>query len=395
MEDNRLLSDAFNIYYEKGIEALRNDNLTVARRNILAAAETLLKLAKNSTGEVKVKRVERAEELKNLADKIQRKQRQLSFSNNANHVAVDAAKFGINGGTSTHSNKSNNQQDEDLTAFAPVKNTGIALDDVAGLDEAKDEIRRLVIEPMRHPEVYAKFNKKRGGGILLYGAPGTGKTMFAQAIATELNAPFYSIKCSDIATKWFGDSEKNIRNLFEQARKDPLAIIFFDEFEALGTKRDSNSTVMKRLVPELLSQIQGFDKSDSTLLIIAATNRPWDIDSAFLRPGRLSTQIYVPLPDEAARRKIIEKNLEGVVLDPSFDIDEVIRITDKFNGSDVAQFCDKLKDPAIERTLQNNNVISPITNNDVELTKQKVHSTVQISDIEKIFKYQQDVLGQR
>ena len=385
VEDNRLLFDAFEIYYERGISALQKNEYAVARRNILASAETLLKIAKESSGSVKVQRLKRANELYDLANQIEQKQRGVIDKSNANSLAKDAAKFGIGSGNGSKSGKG--EKDSELTEFYPAKKTGITLDDVAGLKEAKDEIRRLVIEPRKHPELYERFKKKKGGGILLYGVPGTGKTMFAQAIATELDAAFFAVKCSDIASRWFGDSEQNVKRLFAEARKYPCSIIFFDEFEALGAKRDSYSTVMKRLVPELLAQMQGFEQSSNTLLVIAATNRPWDIDSAFLRPGRFNTSIYVPLPDEDARRVIIKKQLDGVPLVENFDFEKVVSITDKFNGSDVTEFCDKLKDYALQRTIETG-VDSKVSNDDIDLTAQRVHSSVQADDIKKIARYQ-------
>ncbi len=390
MADTRLLFDAFEIYYDRGISALKDSDYGVARRNILASAETLLKIAKDSDGVVKAQRLKRANELYSLANKIEEKQRRELGTSNIDSVREDAKKFGISP-TSAPQGKSDKgakpNSEEELTEFLPAKRTGISLDDVAGLKSAKDEIRRLIIEPRKHPEIYEKFKKKKGGGILLYGVPGTGKTMFAQAIATELDAAFFSVKCSDIASKWFGDSEQNVKRLFDEARKHPCSIIFFDEFEALGAKRDSNSTVMKRLVPELLAQMQGFEKSENTLMVIAATNRPWDIDSAFLRPGRFNTSIYVPLPDEEARRTIIKKQLDGIPLVDNFDIEKVVSLTDKFNGSDVTEFCDKLKDYALQRTIETG-VESKVTNEDVLLTAERVHSSVQLEDIKKIAKYQ-------
>ena len=385
MDDNRLLFDAFEIYYDRGIAALQKNEYPVARRNILAAAETLLKIAKDSIGAAKAQKLKRANELYDLANKIEQKQRVVADTSNTNGVSRDAAKFGAGCGSGNGASKG--EKDEGLTEFFPAQKTGITLDDVAGLKEAKEEIRRLIIEPRKHPELYEKFKKKKGGGILLYGVPGTGKTMFAQAIATELDAAFFAVKCSDIASRWFGDSEQNVRRLFAEARKHPCSIIFFDEFEALGAKRDSHSTVMKRLVPELLAQMQGFEKSENTLLVIAATNRPWDIDSAFLRPGRFNTSIYVPLPDEEARRTIIKKQLDGVPLVEGFDFEKVVSVTDKFNGSDVTEFCDKLKDYALQRTIETG-VESKVSNDDVDLTAQRVHSSVQVEDIKKIAKYQ-------
>ena len=392
--DNRILYNAFNIYYEKGMDALKRNQYEIARRNILASSETLYKIAKDSQGELKNQRLRRADELYQLASEIEKKQ---YHGGHSSHGALDDlakvtgnSNIVVNEPTHKTSSKSNSQpKDEELTTFQPVGRTGVTLDDVAGLNEAKDEIRKLVVEPQLHPEIYKRFKKNKGGGILLYGVPGTGKTMLAKAIASELDAEFYSVKCSDIASKWFGDSEQNIKNLFKEARSHKTSIIFFDEFEALGTKRDTNSTVMKRVVPELLAQMQGFEESENTLLLIAATNRPWDIDSAFLRPGRFNTPIYVPLPDYEARKAIITKQLQDVPLAPNFSFKNVINVTEGFNGSDVTNFCDRIKDYAIERSIQSGTV-SEVNNNDVTETARKVHTSVQASDLEKMVKYQNE-----
>ena len=378
MDNTRLLYDAFNIYYDKGIEALKRGSLEVAKRNILASAETLLQLAKESSGVIKEQRYHRAEELFALAEKIEIQQKTVQMNSTASE---DLKKF------SNNQNNNTGNQDDDLSKFVPVEKTGVSLDDVAGLEDVKREIKSLITDPLSHPDLYKTFKKKLGGGILLYGVPGTGKTMIAQAIANEINAKFYSIKCSDIASKWFGDSEQNVKNLFAEARKNPCSIIFFDEFEALGAKRDSYSTVMKRLVPELLSQIQGFEKSDNILVIIASTNRPWDIDSAFLRPGRFDTHIYVPLPDYKARQAIVEKEISGVPVEPDVDSAEIAQRTDGFNGADMKNYCERLKNFAIARSIEKN-APSPITHDDVEETFKIVKSSVVVSDLEKIGKFE-------
>lgn len=382
MKETRLLYDAFAIYYKQGMEALKTNQLETAKRNIYLASETLLKMAKESEGNLKTIRLKRAEELVNLVSQIEKKQTNMK---NQNSVNQDLEKFKDN----TEQSNKKQTNNEDLTQFLPVENTGVMLEDVAGLHEVKKEIERLITGPQKHPEIYERFRKKRGGGILLYGVPGTGKTMIAQAIANELNAKFYSIKSSDIASKWFGDSEQNIKNLFEEARKHPTSIIFFDEFEALGTKRDTHSTVMKRVVPELLAQMQGFEKHKNTLLVIAATNRPWDIDSAFLRPGRFNTAIYVPLPDDEARYAIIEKQLEGIPMN-NISIEEIAKVTNGFNGSDVVEFCEKMKDQAIERSIEIKEE-SPINENDFIITTKRVKSSVRFEDLKKIAQYEQNI----
>lgn len=383
--NTRVLYEAYNIYYENGIEAISKNNYETAARNLYNASETLLKLAKESEGALKTTRIKRADELYQMAESIKKRSNSLTNTNSANK---DLEKFGAK----ETKQKGDKTIEEGLTSFAPVNDTGVSFDEVAGLKEAKQEIALKVIEPNKHPEVFRRFNKKNGGGILLYGVPGTGKTMLAQAIAHEIDAKFFTVKCSDILSKWVGDAEQNIRNLFEEARKYPTSIIFFDEFEAIAPKRDTYSTVMKRVVPELLAQIQGFEKNENNLIVIAATNRPWDIDTAFLRPGRFDRSIYVPLPDEEARETIIENKLKSVPCDDDLDIQEIVNITNGFNGADVSHFCEKLKDLAISRELQTGEV-TRISNNDIDSAKQMVFSSVSVEDLKKIAKYQETLNG--
>jgi len=186
------------------------------------------------------------------------------------------------------------------------KNTSkIRFSDIAGLEEAKEAFREKVILPFEHRELFEKYGKKIGGGILLYGLPGTGKTMFAEACSNELNALFIPVKCSDIKSKWYGESEDNVKKIFAKARKAERAIIFFDEFEAIGAKRTDNADNGNNdLVPQILAEMQGVGNSNSkaVIMVIAATNKPWAIDSAFLRPGRFDEKIYIPLPDFEARK---------------------------------------------------------------------------------------------
>lgn len=389
MTNTRLLYDAYNIYYNKGMDALQSKRYAVAARNLYSASETLLKLAKESSNELKQTRLKRADEIYHLAEEVEKKSQTASYVPQ-NGAKQDLAKFGINydsNSESKPSSKANKSEEDSLTKFAPAGDTGVSMSDVAGLKEAKDEIIQKVIEPNKHPEIFKRFNKSKGGGILLYGVPGTGKTMLAQAIAHEIDAKFFSIKCSDILSKWVGDAEQNIRNLFQEAKKYPTSIVFFDEFEAIAPKRDTYSTVMKRVVPELLTQIQGFEKNDNNLIIIAATNRPWDIDSAFLRPGRFDRRIYVPLPDREAREAIINSKLKNVPCDKYLDIDSIADMTEGFNGADVTAFCEKLKDFAISRELREG-VSAEINNNDVIAASKMIFSSVSPEDLQKFAKYQ-------
>jgi len=365
MKDWSFLYDTFTMYYEKGITARNNGKLDTAKRNLLLSAEILLRLAKESSGELKKARADRADRIINMANNIEQY--------TASQIAKDA------------SGKQAKDGDETLTLWQSADVPNVTFDDVAGLDDVKDSIRMRVLSPMEHPEIYKAYNKNIGGGVLLYGPPGTGKTMIAKAIAHEANAKFFAVKCSDIVSKWFGEAEKNIRNLFATARGAGRAIIFFDEFEALATRRGENNTVMNRVVPELLSQIQGFEDSQSQLLLLAATNRVQDIDSAMLRPGRFNELIYIPLPDSSARKSIIKKSLSNIPTDKSVAIDEVVQLTEGFNGADVVEFCDRAKDNPIRRSIADKNgKIFPITREDIDYAKSKVHSSVQKKDIEEL-----------
>lgn len=242
--------------------------------------------------------------------------------------------------------------------------------------------------PFEHPELYKKYGKKSGGGILLYGLPGTGKTMFAEAASNEVNALFLPVKCSDIKSKWYGESEKNIKDLFVKAKKARKAIIFFDEFEAIGAKRTDSENGNNDLVPEILAEMQGVGSgdNDATIVVIAATNKPWAIDSAFLRPGRFDEKIYIPLPDDTARKKLFSLKLKGV---PTADLDyeKLANLTEGFNGADITEFCEKLKMRGITQSIKEGET-HIISMEDVEIVAESIQSSVAREDIESLEHFQ-------
>ena len=246
---------------------------------------------------------------------------------------------------------------------------------------------------MKHPELYEKYNKKVGGGILLYGLPGTGKTMFAEACANELDALFIPQKCSDIKSKWYGESEQNIKKIFDKARKADRAIIFFDEFEAIGAKRnDYSNDGNNDLVPEILAEMQGVKTSNSeaAIMVIAATNKPWSIDSAFLRPGRFDEKIYIPLPDYDARKVMFKIKLKKIPVH-NIDYDYLAKITEGFNGADINEFVEKLKQLAINKTIATNEEHT-INMDDVKEIQQNIKSSVSKEDIDAILEFQENNL---
>ena len=274
---------------------------------------------------------------------------------------------------------------------SPTPASKMKFSDIAGLEIAKEAFREKVILPFEHRELFEKYGKKVGGGILLYGLPGTGKTMFAEACSNELNALFIPVKCSDIKSKWYGESEDNVKKIFAKARKAERAIIFFDEFEAIGAKRTDNADNGNNdLVPQILAEMQGVGNSNSkaVIMVIAATNKPWAIDSAFLRPGRFDEKIYIPLPDFEARRKMFELKLKGTPVD-QLDFDELARVSDGFNGADITEFCEKLKMEAIKETLSSGEE-HKITMKDVEKIKGKIQSSVSDEDVAELFEFEKN-----
>ncbi len=367
-DDSVFLRGAIDSCYENGLSSLKNGELKKATHLFYSAAENTLLLARLTSGDAKDQLIRRADELCALSQAIEIK---MLENSQAPEESNDAAPY------MPHNPE---QNDSDRPTFTSSRSSGFTFKDVIGLEEVKNEIRRLAIYPKNYPELYEKFKKKRGGGILLYGVPGTGKTMIANAIANEIGAAFYDIKCSDILSKWFGEAEQNIKALFEEAKKNDVSVIFFDEFDALGTKRDTDSSTMKRIIPELLIGIQSAEESKNTLIVIAATNRPWDIDSAFLRPGRFHTAIHIPLPDTLSRKAIIEARISDVPKADDLDIDRIAQLSDGFSGADIVEACEKLKDHAIERIIAKGD--EPfITNDDVSYVFQHIQSSVQAEDL--------------
>ncbi len=232
----------------------------------------------------------------------------------------------------------------------------VRFDDIAGLESVKEQIRLKLLYPFQNPQVAEQYGIRGGGGILLYGPPGTGKTMIARAVAGEIDAAFFSIKPSEVMNQWVGLSEQNVGRLFAEADRYPLSVIFIDEIESLAPKRrGQGSTVMQRVVPQILAELDGFEKRKNTLLFIGATNEPWALDPALLRPGRLDRLVYVNPPDLPARRKILELNLKAVPLAEDVDLDSIATRSESFSGADMAALAQRVREKVFTEAVREGN----------------------------------------
>ncbi|MBN1511222.1 MAG: AAA family ATPase [Phycisphaerae bacterium] len=229
-----------------------------------------------------------------------------------------------------------------------LERPSITFQDVGGMEAVKDEIRLKIIHPLTHPEIYEAYGKKIGGGILLYGPPGCGKTYLARATAGEVKAGFLSVGINDVLEMWIGQSERNLHQIFETARAHRPCVLFFDEVDALGASRtDMRHSSGRHLINQFLAELDGDKWSNEGILILAATNAPWHLDSAFRRPGRFDRILFVPPPDASARAAILRILLHGK---PTTDInfDALVKKTADFSGADLKA----LVDTAVESKLR-------------------------------------------
>lgn len=224
----------------------------------------------------------------------------------------------------------------------------ISFKDVGGMTKVKEDIQVKIIYPIEHAEMYAAYGKKIGGGILMYGPPGCGKTHLARATAGEVKAGFISIGINDVLDMWLGNSERNLHSLFDQARRQRPCVLFFDEVDALGASRsDMRQSAGRHLVNQFLAEMDGADASNEGLLILGATNAPWHVDAAFRRPGRFDQVLFVPPPDQPARAEILKILLLGKP-QQDIDCDQIAAKSAEFSGADLKAIVDR----AIEAKLQ-------------------------------------------
>ncbi|MFO0814399.1 MAG: AAA family ATPase [Gemmatales bacterium] len=247
---------------------------------------------------------------------------------------------------------------------ADMERPKVNFNDVGGMDALKEEIRLKIIHPMAHPELYKAYGKTIGGGILMYGPPGCGKTHLARATAGEVKANFLSIGINDVLEMWIGSSERNLHSLFEQARSHKPCVLFFDEVDALGASRtDFRTSSGRQVINQFLAELDGVNTSNEGVLILAATNTPWHLDTAFRRPGRFDRILFVPPPDAAARAAILRILCKGKPQE-NVDYEAVARKTDQFSGADLKALLDQAIEAKLREAMKTG-VPRPLTTKDL------------------------------
>ncbi len=252
----------------------------------------------------------------------------------------------------------------------------ITFDDIGGLEDVKRQVRRKIINPFKDSGLFKKFKRKAGGGVLMYGPPGCGKTMMARALATECNAHFQNIRAADVLDQYVGNAEKRITGIFDEARKSKPVVLFFDEIEALAQRRqfDSNHSV-STVVSTLLNEMDGFSGENEGILFLGATNVPWSLDSAFRRPGRFDRTIFVPPPDKVARAFILKGLLEERPVAAGLSVDKIVKRSSGFSGADLEALVETATDYAIEESTSEED-LSPLNDDYFNEAFTEVRSSV-------------------
>jgi len=233
-----------------------------------------------------------------------------------------------------------------------AEHTGLTLADVAGLDEVKKRLEAAFLAPMRNPELRKLYGKSLRGGLLLYGPPGCGKTFIARAVAGELGARFITVSFADLIDMFVGRSERNIHELFEVARRNAPCVVFLDEVDAIGQKRSQlRNTPMRSAVNQLLLELDDVASDNTGVFLLAATNHPWDVDSALRRPGRFDRTLLVLPPDGTAREGVFRYHLRDRPV-AGIDLAKLSKLTDGYSGADIAHICETAAERALLDSVQ-------------------------------------------
>ncbi|HLK93724.1 MAG TPA: ATP-binding protein, partial [Polyangia bacterium] len=236
--------------------------------------------------------------------------------------------------------------------IADVEVSNVKLADVAGMEEVKRRLTLSFLAPLRNPEMMRAYGKSLRGGLLLYGPPGCGKTYIARAVAGELGASFIAVGLSDVLDMWLGNSERNLHEIFETARRSAPCVLFFDEVDALGRKRTlQRHSAGANVVNQLLSELDGVGADNAGVFVLAATNHPWDVDAALRRPGRFDRTVLVLPPDLPAREAILRLALRDRPVEGGIDLVRFAKRTEDFSGADLTHLAQSAAELAMEEGL--------------------------------------------
>lgn len=379
--NNQPTIEAYKSFYQQAKDFYAAGDIPAAREAFLRAAELANQIS------VGAKSYDVKMEYHKLAAKI-----------------LDFVKTGCSGKkpvTSAAGTENDLPKAEEKPSFTPVQPSGVSdritFADVAGLEDVKEQITFKVLSPMQKPELAEKYHIRAGGKILLYGPPGTGKTFIARAIAGEVDAEFFAVNCQDLISKYMGDSSKQLDSLFAEAEKYEKAIIFFDEFDSVASKRGDGTggvdAEMARFVATFLTKVDGFKPTaNKMLLLIAATNRPWALDSAMLRGGRFDTQIYVGVPDQTAREFLVNRALGGIAREEDVDLSKLARALEGYGGGDVTAICEKIKLEPYKREVLTGEA-QRITREDCNKVLSSSRNVITPEELEKFKAYREGNYG--
>jgi AAA+ superfamily predicted ATPase len=266
--------------------------------------------------------------------------------------------------------------DEDLTQKLGLTPVGakVTLADVAGMAEVRERLELAFLGPLRNPQLRALYGKSLRGGLLLYGPPGCGKTFLARAVAGELGASFFSVGLNDVLDMWLGESEHRLHAIFEAARRSAPCVVFLDEIDALGQKRSHlRQSAGRTVVNQLLSELDGASSDNDGVFVLAATNHPWDVDTALRRPGRLDRTVLVLPPDEPARAEILRNSLRER---PTEDVDaqRIAARTDGCSGADLVHLVDVAVEHALADSIRSG-IARPVTQKDLERARKEISAS--------------------
>lgn len=340
------------------------------------AAELAFKLAERTDGAIAQRYVEDAEGWLEIGEKL--KAKGLKTGGSGQRTEAGGQKSEEDKKIQVSSFKSQVSPEDDSSEGSEWligEKPNMTFDKICGMVDAKEAIMQMVVYPLKQPEKSQALGLNPGGGVLLYGPPGNGKTLLGKAIAGELDCPFFYASGAQIRSKWHGESEQRLSKLLKSAQACEVAVLFLDEVEGLLPKRGGNSQVDNRIVTQFLADVGGFAENSNTLLILGATNKPWDIDEAVFRTGRFDEKIYISPPDHPARHGILQMEIKGVNMEAGFDAAHWAERLDGYSGSDIVGIMKSAKRISLGRAIRED-ADAVLKVEDVEAALKKIPSSI-------------------